>query len=673
MKKKKRGLLNVIEAVDHLSNLADLNETQQQNLNDPEKNQENIETIRGIFRTLTAYVQHLYQKERTQMKSSQVQQGLKAMMQLADEAIDKVGRYTKIFQSTDMIASLVPEFKQLQTFYLTKVVSRVKPNKQLSISSDPSQDLKDEKQALKDLDSVQQDRDYDLFYIYQENGKPFFSSNLLRHMWMVGSFDESLSTSDSLDIIDQIEMISDKDAHLSAQEILKENMNLVEVFYKEAFQYKDQLAMAGLMKTIMALMLAANPRNLIRNTTGKSCIDYFADFSFYLRAGLKADKTQLSPKLKKNCEKLGLSFSYSLFFRSGAYQLVAQFIENFAEKHLESFPKLWELLAAIDSYLRADLRNYPNGPLMQILKTFKTGRGKGFDPLLQNSAPYQIFILTGEQVHVTILHLPCPIHQDFIDRVFIAEEFRSYLQSLSGKKHLYIDLQDRTSWKESQRSVALQELSKEAEFLSAFKIVTLDKSTDFYHQKNDYADLNQASDFCQKCYEQIKNGKEHGFYLPQKIFPLETLQIFIQWIHQHIFKGQEILSKKDRLDFIEILYFFIVFYIIETEKPDVMSFSCKDGVDIGSASRAIFYGLCRRLASSSPWNSEDKSFFVFNLFGPPLMIRHRTMFPHYFQRALSAIECFDEAMNQNREKILTTLVQILPEEKLDQFKISSVA
>ena len=39
-------------------------------------------------------------------------------------------------------------------------------------------------------------------------------------------------------------------------------------------------------KAVMALMLAANTRHLLRSFSGKSCYQYFSDFLFYLRETL---------------------------------------------------------------------------------------------------------------------------------------------------------------------------------------------------------------------------------------------------------------------------------------------------------------------------------------------------------------------------------------------------
>jgi hypothetical protein len=177
MAKKKRGRITVLEAVDNLSHLADLDveKKEETEWTDPAKLQENQDAIRETFRTLTAYLQHLYQKERDELGYPQMQKGIQAMMQLAGEAVEKVGKYTKLFKGTHAQEGAIPEFKQLQQFYLSKVFSKVKQEKgKESWEEEGTENLEEERKALKDLEAVQQDDEYELFFIAQEDGTPFF-------------------------------------------------------------------------------------------------------------------------------------------------------------------------------------------------------------------------------------------------------------------------------------------------------------------------------------------------------------------------------------------------------------------------------------------------------------------------------------------------------------------
>jgi hypothetical protein len=686
MAKKKRGRITVLEAVDNLSHLADLDVEKKEGTEwtDPAKVQENQDAIRETFKTLTSYLQHLYQKERTELGNPQTQRGLQAMMQLAGEAVDKVGKYTKLFKGAHVQHEAIPEFQQLQQFYLSKVFSKVKHEKAAESweSEGEEGELEDERQALKDLEAVQQDDEYELFYISKEDGTPFFTPQLLRHIRMVGNFDESLMSKDREDMLRRMEVILDRDLHVSAQEILQEASDLIERFYKEALNHREQEGPAMLCYAVMALMLAANPKNLMHNSHGKSSVDYFIDFEKYLRKVMETgDYTQwrttplekLTP-FKSICLKLSHYLCNALFLRSGARHEIMSFIRDVVENSAVELPTLWGTLSSIETALRSELRKYPSGPLMKILRVFRYGEEKkGFDPLVQKNPPSHIFNLSSETTHTSIVHLPCPIHQEMIDRVSVTPEFKGYLRSLVNRKHLYINLQDRTSWKEHARSSAMEALSKEGEFTEVLQVVTLAMHTDFYHQINDYAEVLKAKDFCDLCVKQITGGTDCGFFYPEKVITPKVVEGLVDFVYTQFFHQKPGLSRKERLDFIQILYFFFILRILDAQNPDVMSFSDKDGVDTGAAMAATFYGFARMISTMKPWTEEDKNFFLFAFFGPALLIRHRSITPLELQRALSALDHFEIVMEQKRDSILKACAALFPDLPLTQIKVSEVA
>jgi hypothetical protein len=560
MAKKKRGRITVLEAVDNLSHLADLDVDKKEatEWTDPAKIQENQDAIRETFRTLTAYLQHLYQKERTELGNPQTQKGIRAMMELAGEAVDKVGKYTKLFKGAHVRDETIPEFQQLQQFYLSKVFSKVKHEKPVeSWEEEGNEEMKGELQALKDLEAVQLDDEYELFYIAKDDGTPYFTPQLLRHIRMVGNFDESLMSKDREDMLRRMEVILDRDLHVSAQEILAEASDLIERFYKEALQHREQEGPASLSFAVMALMLASNPKNLLHNSQGKSSVDYFIDFERHLRKALESQdythwrSTSLEKLTPFNniCLKLSHYLCNALFLRSGARHEIMSFIRDVIENRAVELPTLWGTLSSIETTLRSELRKYPSGPLMKILKAFRYGEEKkGFDPLIQKNPPSHIFNLSSETTHTSIVHLPCPVHQEMIDRVTVTPEFKGYLRSLVNRKHLYINLQDRTSWKEHARSSAIEELSKQGEFKEVLQVITLAKNTDFYHQINDYAEINKAQDFCELCVTQVMSGTDCGFYFPEGLITSKIVKGLVAFVYEQFFppKARTISQRKAR-------------------------------------------------------------------------------------------------------------------------------
>lgn len=687
MAKKKPARITVLEAVDNLSHLADLDGGKKEETAwlDPGKVEANQEAIRETFRTLNAYLQHLYQKEREELTNPQTQKGLQAMMQLAGEAVEKVEKYTKMFKGAKVREEEpIPEFQQLQHFYLSKVFSKVRKEK----GEEPwevegvERGLEEERKALKDLEAVQQDHEYELFYISQEDGTPFFTPNLLRHIRMVGNFDESLKSPDHEDLFRRIEVITDRDLHISAQEILQEGADLISRFFNEALRYKEQETPAAITKALMALMLSANPKNLMHNTRGKSCGDYFLDFQTYLRKCLETDHYEKwkasAPEKLKPFASLTLKVAHflcnALFLRSGARHEIINLIRSIVEKRASELPTVWGTLSSIESVIRTELRRLPNGPLLKTLELFRHDAEKvGFDPLLQSNPPGQIFNLSSETLHTTIVHLPGPLHQDLINRAAVVPEFKGYLRSFGSGKHLLINLQDRTSWKDHARAVALEDLSKQVEFAESFKLITLPRNTSFYLQTSEYAERHESKEFCAECVEQIMSGTECGFYYPQEMITRKMTEDLALFIHEELFDSKPSLLRKERLDFIELLYQFLILRIVDAEKPDVISFSCKDGIDTGAAMTAEFYGLTRMLSTNRPWTEEDKNFFIFAFFGPALLVRHRSIATPLFQRALSALDHFEQVIIEKRSKVLTAAARLLPEIPIRQIKITEVA
>jgi hypothetical protein len=667
MAKSKKAPISILEAVDNLSHLAEKPEG--------EKNQE---TIRQTFSAINSYLHHIYYKERSELKHSQTQKGLQAMMQLAKEAATK---YTDLFTEAHAKEEALPEYQQLQQFYLSKVFSQVKKEKTEEgwESEGLEPELYAERQALKDLETVQHDREYELFYIAREDGTPFFSSNLLRHIRMVGNFDETQLEEGVENLFDKIDVILDRDLHVAAQEILHDGADLIARFFKEALAHKERQEISWLSAAVMALMLGANPKNLRHNTTGKSSIDYFEDFEVYVRKVADSEayghwRQEKGAPFKTICLKLTHLLCSAFFLRAGARHDAVGLVSKLVADQRVSGQSIGEWLTSGEQLVRQELRRFPSGPLLKTVSLFrKEGEKIGFDPLMQQNFPSQIFTISSEALHTSVIHLPCPVHQDFIEKATIVPEFKGYLRQLTGQRHLYVNLQDRTSWKEHARAEAVEALSRDEEFSEQLCTITLAKGTDFYHQSEEYLKVDQADIFCSLFSQQILSGTESGFYFPPESVTPELISSLMTFVHRDIFSEKESLNRKERLDFIEIFYFFLVLRILEIKQADVMSFSCKDGVDTGAAMSAVFYGFSRMLSSSAPWSEEDKHFFLYAFFTPALFVRHRSIVPSIFQRAVSALDCFEQAIQAERHKILKSCARLFPHLPLENIKVSETA
>lgn len=685
--KRKRPKISVLEAVDNLSNLAELDIEKKGETSwlDPNQVDANQEKVKETFKVLNDYLQHLYQKERAQLHDPNTQRGIRAMMELAREAVEKVEKYTKIFAGIVSREESISEFKQLQNFYLSKIVTKMKKEKTETGLGKEKEEEKaasdSERQTLKDLESVRSDYEYDLFYINKEDGMPFFNPNILRHIRLVGNFDESLTSEEVENPLKRMDVILDRDFHTSAKEMINDAGPQIEEFYKNARKHKEITGVAALNKAIMALMLAANPRNLMHNSRGKHCTNYFTDFQRYLREALKSEdyrrflKTpmeELDP-LSRTFVKVVHLICGSLFLRVGAHADILTFLHNVIENEKE-MPSFWETLVKIDHAIRAEMKRFPGGPLLKILEAFREEKEKeGFDPILQQNLPSQLFAISSESMHMTFLHLPCPIHQEFIDKAEVVDEFKGFLRYLGGKKHLLINLQDRTSWKEHSRSTRIEELPKDLEFEANLMVMTFAKNTDFYYQSHEYGASDDAKLFCDQLKDQITSGGQCGFHLPSNFQNDAVIDPIIALVLQQFFEGKSVLTRKERLDFIEIFYFFLLLRIFDKEQPDSASFTCKDAIDTGAAQSVAFYGFARMLSKDAPWSQEDKNFFLFNLYAPALLVRHRPIDSQRFLRTLSALNHFESALKLRRDKILKASATLFPDFPVQKLKVSEAA
>ncbi len=642
------------------------------------------------YRAIHQHLVKLYENPEMDWENEKSRKGTRAMMDLIGESASKMDAFFSLRLGKPLEQKVADreEFKALQTFYSKQFAHRFsepvegdeaweeewRENKEGDLLS---------KTGLGNFETVKRDQDYELFYVRNEEGEPYFNAELLRNIKLSCDFDLSGEEFEE-DPLLKIRTMQDRDLHATAGQILGECHLAISDYYKIARTLEENELGKSLGMAIVALFLAANPRHLLQNTMGKSCLQYFDDFHRFLRRAMRTSEYQKliaypPDSSDKNAHLLLYlvhSLSRSLFERVGGVKLESiglihrtmrrgEEIKQKKGAHLQKGETIWNQFLLDDEKYRTLLAKFPNGPLFKILDLIREEEQEEnlqipFDPIGQQNLPSRLYQIQRKNKKIDVLRIPSPTRQALIHKVEIADEFRGFLRSLSQdkpvKKHLIINLQDRTSWKEFARSRALEGLQMSAEFNQQLVVMTLPKNTDFYYQINEYLNLNQAEDFLKAFSAQLNSSEECGFFFPAPLKKNELtrfIEMALPSIHELFFHGKNALTRRNREDFIELFYQFLILKCIDMIEPASISFTCKDAIDTGSAETAAFYGFVQLLKGSFS-EREEQDFLRWLLYTPALFIRERAIDAERFNRTLSLFERVDGEMAERGKEILKT-------------------
>ena len=645
-----------------------------------------LEILDRTYKTIYHHLLSLYQNPETDWTSKKFENGIAATMSLVGESATKIERYLAFREGErERVGKKImdrEEFKTLQQFYVDKFRKKFADQVEGDIAW--SQEWEENEveslkmmSGLKDFETVRRDEQYELFYIRNEELDPYFNNALLRNIRLTADL-EMLQQSFEEDPLLKVRSIQDRDLQASSNQILGESHSLIQEFFHRSSEWSQWEMGKLLSKSVLALFLAANPRNLIQNTVGKSCFQYFTDFLSFLRQALKTNDYQKwiaypsdsSKEISHLLIALAHRLSFALFARPGGVKQEAiglihramrrgEELVKASKKSLAKGDSFWNQLLIDDDYFRAFLSKFPNGPLFKILDLIREeeeGEIIPFDPLGQENFAYRLYRIETKQKMIDVLRLPSPIRQAQINRCEIVEEFQGFLRHLQNekKRHLLVNLNDKTSWREYARAKALESLQMKAENAKTFFVFTLPKQTDFYYQNQEYFNLNDAGEFCKVLEEQMKAPQEHGFSLPSQWKLSDFYQFsqkIISLIHTHFFDNAKTLSRRNREDFIEIFYQFLILKALEVVGATSCSFTCKDAIDLGAAESVTFYGLIKLLHQDFS-KKEERDFLLWLYYAPALFIRERAILPDSLNRSLSALERIDKELFEKEGQIM---------------------
>ncbi|MBN2479567.1 MAG: hypothetical protein JXA94_05005 [Parachlamydiales bacterium] len=659
----------------------------------PETADDLIENVLQTYVTLYEYLKNIYEKDFIDWGDEKCKKGLKAVMVMASEAANKIDEYIELLPKQPGIIKIVDSevYKQLQSFYLKNIGKRFSEELEGDESwkdswheNEKSFLLDIEKSGLKDFETLKNDTEYELFNMVDDNDKPFFDDELIRNIKLFCSYDEEGLKKIEDDPLLKVRVFIDRDYQISSENILKNVFSHITKFYSEKiYKEKESEIVSLINKATYALMLAANPKNLIQNSFLKNCIDYFHDFLNFLRQALSSDEYQriiaysLDDKKSQIIKELLHGLSKSLFTRHVNIKqeligFIHLLIRKGEEKRKFTYPKnasFFNILLENDESIKTALNNYPSGPLMKLLDVVREEDIVGFDPIMQDNVPSKLYEFSyNAHKNIEILKVPSPTYQFIVSAPKITEEFKSFIRNYKNEeKYLFINLQDNTSFNQYPRCNVIDDLKKRADFKDNIVIVRIDKHTDFYHQTGAFLNINNSENF----FKEFKNElyQENGSF---SFFKSAELSKFIdnalQFIHKQFFTEKNVLTRKNRLDFIEIFYNMLILKVIEIIEPKALSFSCKDALDIGAAMSASFFAFVH-LIKNEQITKQMEDFIRYLFYSPSLLVRERAINSIALTRAVSSLNTIDMEMLTKSNKILKGLSSLYDPSFLKSIKI----
>ncbi len=679
----------ILEAVDNLSSMAELDiseiqtnqKTGVKTVNtlrwlDAVDERKTLESVKANLKVVLNYLKHIHSKESDQLKDKHTQSGVASIMELAQEAVNKVDEYAKQCKKKIHI-STSKEYIALMDFYHKSIKSRFE-KKSEGEEEDTENSVEDavdiQRRGLKDLESVKRDDDYELFYLQKENGGKFYNPNLARHIRLVADFDQIITSFTVFDPLTKIPLLKDDIAfHLCKQMRDRLKTELDEVI-KNSGKHRDDPLVQNIFRAMMALFLSSNAKNQLKITTGKSVSGYFKDFQMNIRAALSSIDYRNyidSPPEDEFYEKI-LNLLHMMCFvmytshinTTEAGSLLAVMSGSGKEgvkKSTRSCVALWNTL--LDEYdtLTSVFNSCPNGPLFKILDIMNEEEAfSEFDPILQGDFPGNYFSMKYKGGATQFLKIPSPTMQTNIDEANLSFEFKGFLRALvlQQKKILLINFQDKTSWKEYARAHVVEGAAMDAEVGHCLVVISFPKSTDFYFQTEEYLKVDSAEDFKKIFFKQIEGEGDCGFLFPKKLnraLFLPFVKTMIDEIHKTFFSNKKTLSRKNRLDFIEIGYHLMYLYFIKEEKGEYTAFSAKDGVDISAVSIGAMFGFLKMLIGEMEWRVEDVDFLIETIYSSALIVRERAPQIKILNRAVSMLAVVTAELELDKKKVVKIL------------------
>lgn len=568
---------SLLDAVDILADVADIDLSSQESM---EKAGSKAVALKQKFLVIHNYLKDV---NRSQDVDQKLAKGVQSIIQLASEAANKLDRVLQQQGLKGERFSSSKEFTDLIGFYKDTLKKRFEES--LRKEEDWYKEWVDEdfdpvdiqRKGLRDLEIVTKDKHYELFFLTKEDGTRFYNKSLLRHLRLVADFETLLLSQNEEDPIVRMERIKDRLTSKIARSIKESTRDLFQKWLRLASKRDQERIVRLFYQAYIALTFAAEPIHLIEEGAKKSCLSYFSDFQNYLRellfdmgyGRLIDNPPDETDRFSNYFLELVHALCFAIFSQkfdydralSYIYQLIGKELKNQEKNslnpsHLATYHQIME----IHEVLGKELNKHPSGPLFKVIEIFQQlEEHTVFDPYMMRNLGSKFFDFKIQKLTGSVYLLPCPTLQTQIDQAQSIPEYEGVLRNFvkNNEKVLWVNLQDRTSIEEFARCRELEKISINAEFQAVLSLLTLPVSTTFYMQSEDYLKLHDKKQFKKVFLDQLMSGIDCGYYYPKELhLNREIYEKIIHEVELIAFKEKKELTRKNRLDWIEMVYLF---------------------------------------------------------------------------------------------------------------------
>jgi hypothetical protein len=284
-------------------------------------------------------------------------------------------------------------------------------------------------------------------------------------------------------------------------------------------------------------------------------------------------------------------------------------------------------------------------PTWSLVQKTSAAANLGFDPQRKSNIPFVLCDIILNQNHpLRVLRMGTPNNS----HNGVNPEFKLFLTScVQRNEKMLLVSEQAEGWRvEAHRNYLNKQMTEE--FPNHFFMIILTKDTPFYHQTGPYAaSYFTAQEFKETFLAQLKSPGT-GFYfndlwLKHSQF-IERIIRCLNEVHEDVFSQERLLSRQQRLDFIEIAYARLIYEtmaFLNMEHQVLVNFlcvACRDSNDRAVITLTLLTALCLHYLGK---------------YHAPEMQRMLAVFIHSPKMLV-----MKEEMNWRRERLISALVAL---------------